>query len=119
MQVNAAEFLWDLSGGAAQPLGAHLAGAAMGGGNAPARPPLHPRVAALDVAHAQSMRCMPAAAAALLGGVGHGAGGGAGAGGVAGLDVYAQGLKAQSKVSHRFMEAAAMAEWQRLVGQPL
>lgn len=107
LTAHASEFLADLAGGTAQLVGPHLAGAAVHGSSGP-KPPLHPRLVALEAAQAQSLRALPAATAALLGG-----------GGAPLTDVHAQGVKAKSKVSHRFMEAAAAAEWQRLLAQPV
>jgi hypothetical protein len=36
--------------------------------------------------------------------------------GIAGVDVHVAGLQAGAKVSRKWMEAVAQAEWQRLVG---
>lgn len=123
-----ATWLHDLSAGSLQVMGGGLGRARVHGASAP-RPALHPRVAALHATFAHGVRALPGPTASILqgaagDGTGHAAGaggshGGAGAGGavtgVGGVDVYAQGSLAAAKVSHKWMEAAALAEWQRLV----
>ena len=98
VQLHAAEWLRDLSGGALLPgvmaPGPHASGAP--------KPPINARVAGMQ-------RGFLAAAAA--GGVGGAAGGGAG-GGTAALGV---GALQGSKVGHPWLRSTATAEWQRLV----
>ncbi len=105
---HSAEFIRDLTSRSAVPLCEHLAAPERGACDGAPRPPLHPRIQALHAAHTQSLRALPSATSGLLG-----------AGAHALLDVHAQGSKARSKVSHKFLSAAAQAEWQRLAAQPV
>lgn len=111
-------WLRDLAGGCLELAGAPGAAQPHVRASGAPKPSLHPRVAALHATFTQGAKALPPTLGSLLLGPWAGAGtaGADGAGaGLGGLDVYAKGSLASTKVSHKWMEAAALAEWQRLV----